>query len=225
MPDAMKRELYEYPSRISIVAEAERAQKLRAQASEADHDRVFGRSTSRVIEVGRRFTPYEVAHPEHAYEEHVIVSMRQTVVDRSYETNSNDPEYSNSFEAVPARVPMTPHRQTKRPRIEGTQVAIVAGPADEEIHPDKYGRIKLWFPWDRKARKDGSDTCWVRVAQSWGGGTWGAQVIPQNGMEVMVALVDGDPDRPVVPNPANPVPYDLPASKTQDPHGAALQHP
>ena len=101
---------------------------------------------------------------------------------------------------------MTPHRQTKRPRIEGTQVAIVAGPPGEEIHPDKYGRIKLWFPWDRKARKDGSDTCWVRVAQSWGGGTWGAQVIPRIGMEVMVAFIDGDPDRPlvvgVVPNPA-----------------------
>jgi type VI secretion system secreted protein VgrG len=30
---------------------------------------------------------------------------------------------------------MTPHRATKRPRIEGTQVAIVAGPAGEEIHP------------------------------------------------------------------------------------------
>ncbi|QFI69308.1 VgrG protein [Sinorhizobium alkalisoli] len=189
------------------------------QAVEADHDRVFGNSTSRVIEVGRRFTPYEVAHPEHAYEEHVIVSMRQTVVDRSYETNSNDPEYMNGFEAVPARVPLTSHRQTKRPRIEGTQVAIVAGPPGEEIHPDKYGRIKLWFPWDRKAKKDGSDTCWVRVAQSWGGGTWGAQVIPRVGMEVMVAFVDGEPDRPlvtgVVPNPANPVPYDLPANKTR----------
>ena len=48
----MKRELYEYPSRISTVAEAERAQKLRMQASEADHDRVSGRSTSRVIEGG-----------------------------------------------------------------------------------------------------------------------------------------------------------------------------
>ena len=37
-------------------------------------------------------------------------------------------------------------RSTKRPRIEGAQVAIVAGPEDEGIHPDQYGRIKLWFP-------------------------------------------------------------------------------
>ncbi len=219
MPDATKRELYEYPSRIKTVAEAERAQKLRTQATEADHDRVFGGSTSRILEAGRRFTPYEVAHPEHEYEEHVIIKASHTIVDRSYETNSNEPEYRNQFEAIPSRVPLTPHRTTKRPRIEGTQVAIVAGPEGEEIHPDQYGRIKLWFPWDRKAKKDGTDTCWVRVAQSWAGSTWGGQIIPRMGMEVMVAFVDGDPDRPlvtgVVPNPANAVPYTLPANKTK----------
>ncbi|NEJ83005.1 type VI secretion system tip protein VgrG, partial [Rhizobium leguminosarum] len=81
MPEATKRELYEYPARISSVAEAERAEKLRMQASEADHDRVFGASTSRILEAGRRFTPYEVAHPDHAYEEHVVVKSVHTVVD------------------------------------------------------------------------------------------------------------------------------------------------
>jgi type VI secretion system secreted protein VgrG len=219
MPEAIKRELYEYPARISTVAQAERAEKLRMQASEADHDRVSSSSTSRILEVGRRFTPYEVAHPDHVYEEHVVTKMTQKVVDRSYETNTNEPEYTNTFEATPSRVPMTPHRETRRPRIEGTQVAIVAGPTGEEIHPDQYGRIKLWFPWDRKAKKDGSDTCWVRVAQNWAGSAWGGQVIPRIGMEVMVACIDGDPDRPlvtgVVPNPSNGVPYDLPANKTR----------
>ncbi|MCL6654809.1 type VI secretion protein VgrG [Agrobacterium rubi] len=219
MPDATKRELYEYPARIKTVEEAERAQKLRAQSIEADHDRVFGGSTSRILEAGRRFAPYEEAHPEHEYEEHVIIRASHTIVDRSYETNSNEPEYRNQFEAIPARVPLTPHRTTKRPKIEGTQVAIVAGPEGEEIHPDQYGRIKLWFPWDRKAKKDGTDTCWVRVAQNWAGSTWGGQIIPRIGMEVMVAFVDGDPDRPlvtgVVPNARQTVPYDLPANKTR----------
>ncbi len=219
MPGAMKRELYEYPARISSVAEAERAQKLRMQASEADHNRVVGRSTSRILEAGRRFTPYEVAHPEHVYEEHVIVRATHVALDPSYETNMDQPEYTNDFAAVPSRVAMTPHRKTERPRIRGTQVAIVAGPSGEEIHPDQYGRIKLWYPWDRRAKKDGSDTCWVRVAQNWAGGTWGGQIIPRIGMEVMVAFIDGDPDRPlvtgVVPNPSNGVPYDLPANKTR----------
>jgi type VI secretion system secreted protein VgrG len=59
----------------------------------------------------------------------------------------------------------------------------------------------------------------VRVAQNWAGSTWGGQIIPRIGMEVMVAFVDGDPDRPlvtgVVPNARQTVPYELPANKTK----------
>ncbi|MCF1495811.1 type VI secretion system tip protein VgrG [Agrobacterium vitis] len=219
MPGAKQRELYEYPARISDIKEAEVAETFRTQATEADHERVAGQSNVRFLEAGRRFTPYEEPHPEHKYEEHVITRIMHRVVDRSYETASNEMEYANAFEAIPSRVPLTPHRETKRPRIEGAQVAIVAGPSGEEIHTDKYGRIKLWYPWDRKAKKDGSDTCWVRVAQNWAGGQWGGQIIPRIGMEVMVAFIDGDPDRPlvtgVVPNPKNAVPYDLPTNKTK----------
>lgn len=219
MPGAGKRELYEYPARVADDQQAERAGKLRAQAFEADHERVSGQSTVRVLEPGRKFKPYEEPNPDHVYDEHVITFIRHEAVDRSYETTENQPEYTNRFEAIPARIPFTPHRTTKRPRIEGAQVGIVAGPEGEEIHPDKYGRIKAWFPWDRRAKKDGTDTCWIRVSQSWAGGLWGSQVIPRIGMEVMIAYIDGDPDRPlvtgVVPNPKNPVPYDLPANKTK----------
>ncbi|KAA3511943.1 type VI secretion system tip protein VgrG [Agrobacterium vitis] len=214
-----KRELYNYPARAADYTEMERVGKLRAQATQADHERIKGQSTVRVLEPGRRFNPYEEPHPEHKYEEHVITRITHWVVDRSYETTENQPEYINEFDAIPSRIPLTPHRTTKRPRIEGAQVAIVAGPSGEEIHPDKYGRIKAWFPWDRRAKKDGSDTCWIRVSQSWAGGLWGSQVIPRIGMEVMIAYIDGDPDRPlvtgVVPNTNNPVPYDLPANKTR----------
>ncbi|BCH55124.1 type VI secretion system tip protein TssI/VgrG [Agrobacterium vitis] len=219
MPGAKQRELYEYPARISDVKEAEQAETFRMQATEADHERVTGKSNVRFLEAGRRFTPYEEPHPEHKYEEHVMTRITHWVVDRSYETTENEPEYRNEFEAIPSRVPLTPHRDTKRPRIEGAQVAIVAGPSGEEIHTDQYGRIKVWYPWDRRAKKDGSDTCWVRVAQNWAGGQWGGQIIPRIGMEVMVAFIDGDPDRPLVtgvmPNPKNSVPYDLPANKTK----------
>ncbi|MEF2074834.1 type VI secretion system tip protein TssI/VgrG, partial [Consotaella aegiceratis] len=219
LPENAWRELYEFPARAMDVAAHERMEKLRMQASEADHDRVQAASNIRVVEPGRRFSPYEVAHPEKAYEEHVVIRAVHQVVDRSYETAEDEPEYRNAFEAMPSRVPLTPHRTTKRPRVEGAQVGIVAGPEGEEIHCDQYGRVKLWFPWDRRAKKDGSDTCWVRVSQSWAGGTWGGQIIPRIGMEAMVSYIDGDPDRPLitglVPNPKQKVPYDLPANKTR----------
>ncbi|WP_372574334.1 type VI secretion system Vgr family protein [Ruegeria jejuensis] len=200
-------------------AAMERQMKLRMQASEADHRRVDGASNTRTLRAGAKFTPYDVANPENVFDEHVVLAIEHEATDASYETGGGQPDYQNRFLALPADVPATPHRATPRPRIDGTQVAVVAGPPGEEIHPDEYGRIKLWFPWDRRAKKDGGDTAWVRVMQSWAGAGWGGQVIPRIGMEVMVTYLDGDPDRPVVtgvvPNQRQKVPYELPEHKTK----------
>ena len=189
-------------------------------SSEADHQRSEGASTVRTLSPGRRFKPYDVANPTNIFDEQVIIEIIHTAHDRSYATNEEgEPEYQNTFVSIPSKVPATPHRLTKRPKIEGTQVALVAGPEGEEIHPDEYGRIKVWFPWDRRAKKDGSDTCWIRVAQNWAGAGWGGQIIPRIGMEVMVTHLDGDPDRPlvtgVVPNAKQKVPHKLPENKTR----------
>lgn len=221
LPDNSRREIFEWPARAMDTQEAEAVQRLRIQATEADHERVSGASTVRFLEPGRRFKPYDVANPDAQFEEHVIAAIEHEIIDRSYETNSGSkPEYRNRFEAIPSRVPLTPHRDTPKPRIEGLQVAVVAGPEGEEIHCDSDGCVKLWFPWQRtRAKKDGSDTKWIRVSTNWAGQGWGGSVIPRIGMEVLVAFLDSDPDRPIVtglvPNPKNSVPYTLPENKTK----------
>jgi hypothetical protein len=40
-----------------------------------------------------------------------------------------------------------PHPAGIGPRIDGLQIALIAGPPGEEIHTDAFGRIKLQFPW------------------------------------------------------------------------------
>ncbi|MCH9685745.1 MAG: type VI secretion system tip protein VgrG, partial [Deltaproteobacteria bacterium] len=84
---------------------------------------------------------------------------------------------------------------------------------------DPHGRIKVRFHWDRETPQDDTSSCWVRVAQSWAGPSYGVMFIPRVGMEVVVDFLDGNPDRPLVVgcvyNGANPPPYDLPASKTK----------
>ncbi|MEP7452698.1 type VI secretion system tip protein TssI/VgrG [Phyllobacterium sp. SB3] len=221
LPKNAEYELFHYPAKAMDQSANERASKLRMQAVETDHEKVEGHSTVRTLAAGRKFKPYEVAHANSPFEEYVVTGVVHRIVDHSYETADDGAlDYSNSFIAVPSRLPATPHRTTIRPKIDGSQVAIVAGPPGEEIHPDEYGRIKVWFPWQRdRAKKDGSDTCWIRVMQSWAGGGFGAQVIPRIGMEVMVTYLEGDPDRPVitgiVPNPSTKVPYKLPENKTK----------
>ncbi len=129
-----------------------------------------------------------------------------------------DYDYENSFECLPFVLPFRPARETPRPVVKGTQTAVVVGPPDEEIFPDKYGRVKVWFRWDPEGPRGLDSSCWVRVAQSWAGTQWGFQQLPRIGQEVIVDFLEGDPDQPIIigsvyNNDLMPT-YDLPANKT-----------
>lgn len=127
--------------------------------------------------------------------------------------------YANEFTCLP-NLPSLPYRPAaprSRPVIPGTQTATVVGPANEEIHVDRYGRIKVHFHWDRRDKENGHNTCWIRVAQFWAGKRFGAFFWPRVGQEVVVGFEDGDPDRPIVLgsvyNGKNMPPLELPAEK------------
>jgi type VI secretion system VgrG family protein len=126
---------------------------------------------------------------------------------------------SNQFTCIPAAVKFRPPLLTPRPALPGTQTAVVVGPAGEEIFTDKYGRVKVQFPWDRQGKGDADSSCWVRVAVPWAGKTFGFVSIPRIGQEVVVAFEEGDLDRPIVIgcvyNADNMPPHKLPDDKTQ----------
>jgi type VI secretion system secreted protein VgrG len=127
--------------------------------------------------------------------------------------------YRNRFTATPWNVPYRPQLAHPKPRILGSQSAVVTGPAGEEIHCDEYGRVKVQFFWDREGQADEKTSCWLRVSSSWAGDRYGAITIPRIGMEVLVTFLEGDPDQPLVTgclyHAEHVVPYDLPANKTR----------
>jgi type VI secretion system secreted protein VgrG len=106
--------------------------------------------------------------------------------------------YANTFTAIPIGLPFRPPRVTPKPRVHGSQTAVVCGPKGQEIFTDKYGRVKVQFHWDREGKYDGGSSCWIRVATSWAGRRWGATHVPRVGQEVIVDFLEGDPDRPIV---------------------------
>jgi type VI secretion system secreted protein VgrG len=127
--------------------------------------------------------------------------------------------YSNTFDALPAKTPFRPPVTTRKPLISGSETALVVGKSGEEIWTDKYGRVKVHFPWDRHGKKDDKSSCWVRVSQTWAGKQWGTWFLPRMGQEVIVTFIDGDPDRPLVTgavyNAEQTVPYALPGQQTK----------
>ena len=124
-----------------------------------------------------------------------------------------------TFSAIPGTTPFRLEQITPRPMIRGPQTALVVGACGDEITTDQYGRIKVQFNWDRVGTKDENSSCWIRVAQSSGGAGWGSIFIPRVGMEVVVAFLEGNPDKPlvtgVVYNATQTVPYALPDNKTR----------
>ncbi len=151
----------------------------------------------------------------------LITSVRHRARDYSHWTaemwgsrTPESPHYENEFTCILQSVPFRPQAITRRPFVHGPQTALVVGSGD--IDPDKYGRVKVQFHWDRD---NGQAAIWVRVSQGWAGNGFGQIHIPRVGEEVIVDFLEGDPDRPVITgrlyNGTNMPPYTLPANKTQ----------
>uniref|UniRef100_UPI0030EBF4EF type VI secretion system tip protein TssI/VgrG n=1 Tax=uncultured Halopseudomonas sp. TaxID=2901193 RepID=UPI0030EBF4EF len=127
--------------------------------------------------------------------------------------------YRNQFTVAPWEVHYRPQLDHPKPKVLGTQTAVVTGPEGEEIHCDQYGRIKVQFHWDREGQGNERTSCWLRVSSSWAGNQYGGIAIPRIGMEVLVSFLEGDPDQPLVTgclyHKTHPTPYELPAHKTR----------
>ncbi|EPL7484798.1 type VI secretion system tip protein TssI/VgrG, partial [Pseudomonas aeruginosa] len=139
--------------------------------------------------------------------------------DTSASTDDFQQGYRNRFLATPWEVFFRPPLEHPKPRVLGSQTAVVTGPPGEEIHCDRYGRVRVQFHWDREGQGDDKSSCWLRVASGWAGNGYGGLVIPRVGMEVLVDFLEGDPDQPLVSgcvyHAAHPVPYELPANQTR----------
>ncbi len=214
--DNDKLELYDYPGGYAqrfdgidpgggarpadlkkIFEENARVAKLRIEQEACESLEIRGSSNCRQFTAGEKFTLERHFDADGQY---VLTSVEHSA---SYSANYRSGEgeelkYTNSFTCIPLALPYRPALETTKAAVQGTQTATVVGPKGETIFCDKYGRVKVQFHWDRQGKKDANSSCWIRVSQAWGGGTWGAMTIPHVGQEVIVDFEEGDPDRPLV---------------------------
>jgi type VI secretion system secreted protein VgrG len=201
-------EVYEYPALFEKKDGGPKLATRRVEERELRKRELRGTSHCRELTAGAKFT---------------VEGQRTDIagdwVVRSTNHTGDDGSYTIDFRAFPLATPFRPTRVSARPRIQGSQTAVVVGKSGEEIETDTYGRIKVQFHWDRLGEKNEKSSCWVRVAQMSAGKSWGQVYIPRIGTEVVVTFIDGDPDRPLVTgcvyNGENALPYKLPDNKTQ----------
>jgi type VI secretion system secreted protein VgrG len=225
-------EVFDYPGEYAQVfvepdqrlgevkAEGDKAVQRRIEAEEVSVRTFSGNGIATTLAAGFAFDFSR--HFVRAFNtKHLLTSVQHRVVQApAYRSGDaiEDP-YRNSFRCIPHAVPFRPARQTPKPVVQGIQTGVVTGPPKEEIHTDKFGRVKVRFFWDRKSPGDDKSSAWIRVATPWAGNRWGMIHIPRVGQEVVIDFVEGDPDHPLIVgstfNAEQMPPYTLPDHKTQ----------
>lgn len=192
-------EVYEYSGSFGSAERGRKMSRMRLQEYSSLERKAKGESNCPRLISGFTFT-LDGTGSKNLESEYLLLSVEH-VGDQPQSAGSlgeGCSEYWNGFICIPASVDLRPSRVTPKPVIPGMQTAVVTGPPGEEIYHDDFGRVKVQFHWDRKGNKNDRSSCWLRYAQGWGGGGWGMQFIPRVGDEVLVAFLDGDPDRPVI---------------------------
>ncbi|HEY8039538.1 MAG TPA: type VI secretion system tip protein VgrG, partial [Polyangiaceae bacterium] len=213
-------EVYDQPGEYGVPADGEALAAVRLEELQAPRRTGRGESTCARLSGGHELTLSE--HPREDFNTGYLVTRVEhwgTEPDMEVMGEGSETPYRNRFEAIPSTVVFRPARVTRRPQIHGVQTAIVVGPQGEEIYADKHGRVKVQFHWDRLGKNDDKSSCWVRVAQMWASAAFGAMFLPRVKDEVVVAFLEGDPDKPLVVgrvyHGTNVVPYALPDEKTK----------
>jgi len=211
-------ELFEYPAKFEARDDGDRISRLRMEAAQATQEMLICKSNCSALASGYKLD-FEGHFRKDLNRSYQILSVRHEAMQRGYRGGETaEADYANSFVVIPADVPFRPSVTTRKPRA-GAQPAVVTGPSGDEIHTDKYGRVKVQFFWDRDGKRDDKTSCWLRVASPAAGKQWGFVHIPRIGQEVIVDFYEGDPDRPFVAghlyNAEQMPPYALPANKTQ----------
>lgn len=155
------------------------------------------------------FAPYDAAYLIASVEHHAGLPPSTPIEDAAGAAETRP--YRASLGLVPMAVPFRAKRRTAWPRIHGIISAHVeADTSGDFAQIDDQGRYKVKFPFDVGTHKGLPASRWIRMAQSYAGAGYGQHMPQHKGTEVLIAHVDGDPDRPLivgaVPNPVTPSP-------------------
>jgi type VI secretion system secreted protein VgrG len=213
-------ETYEWHGGYPDHDEGAKLARVRREQQQLDFQTINARSNVRGIAPGYLFKLTD--HPTRkSNAEYLIVSALYQFQENP-DTSRSDGEYTHwalDFTVKPSGDRYQPPRITSKPKVSGPHSAKISGPAGADHWCDKWGRVKVQFPWDRYGKNDENSSCWIRVSTPSAGSNFGGIHVPRIGHEVIVEYLNGDPDLPIITgsvyNQNQMPPWDLPANASQ----------
>lgn len=203
----------EYGTHLKTPDEGAHLAKIRGEEREAGREVFTGTSDVCELYPGARITLDGQGRRDDL--DLLVVSVRHDVTQVSGVHGGGDAvPYENTFQAIDGKLVYRSPRVTPRPRIAGIMHGTVEelgdGVPGRFARIDDQGRYRVRFLFDTAADGERKASRPVRMAQGHAGANYGVHFPLRPGTEVLMAFIDGDPDRPIivgaVPNPVTPSP-------------------
>jgi type VI secretion system secreted protein VgrG len=108
--------------------------------------------------------------------------------------------YANNFKSIPgsAADKYAPEKKTVVPKVNGVLTAMIEANGGEYAQLDETGRYKVRLPFDLTEEKnDCKGSKYIRLAQPYSGTQYGFHFPSHEGTEMVLACIDGDPNKPL----------------------------
>jgi type VI secretion system VgrG family protein len=208
-----------YGEHFGTEREGRRLARLRAEAIACGAKRFRGTSRTPAMAVG--YFADLSGHPVDAFNaRYYVIEMRQQgaqpMPGRRTEDSGDSAgradlldDYHNEFVALPAEVQFRPKQDAPVPAINGVISAVIDAEGEGPYAQiNEHGCYKVRFPFGRTDKPEMRMSAWVRMASPYAGSNHGMHFPLLKQTEVLVAFMNGDPDRPIivgaVPNSENP---------------------
>lgn len=189
--------VYQYGGDYKDPGDAQNAAKVLSNRIQSHQSSVSGLSNCRGFRAGHRFT----------LEDHFRDELNTTYVfTQVIHTGGHLAgaagvvTYENRFRSITSSAAenFAPEKKTAVPKVNGVLTAMIEANGGEYASLDETGRYKVRLPFDLAEEKNnckGSKA--VRLAQPYSGAQYGMHFPVHEGAEMVLACIDGDPNKPV----------------------------
>jgi type VI secretion system secreted protein VgrG len=198
-------EVYAYGGQYRNTDEARKAADVAAGQISTGQTTVHGSGRCRGFRAGRRFTLTEHFRSD-CNDKYLICEVTHTGAHGAPRGGQGVFTYTNEFVAIPSSQvnAFRPAARSRVPRIHGVVTAPIEANGSAYAALDDMGRYKVRMPFDLSGSRNYEGSKYVRLAQPYSGSNYGVHFPSHEGAEMVLACIDGDPDKPIgvgtVPN-------------------------
>ena len=203
--DGVIGDVYRYGEEFVDSDGAQNAASIESDRHTTEKIKVTGMSDCSGFKAGFRFELSEHERAE-CNDTYLIKSVSHEGSHGTASSGSGGPSYNNNFLAIPSVVieHYRPIRLAKQPKINGIITATIEASGSDYASIDDMARYKVRMPFDLSGNDNYDASKYVRLAQPYSGSNYGIHFPSHEGTEMVMACIDGNPNRPVgigtVPN-------------------------